>query len=371
MNEGESTTATTADEDNSVALQDRAWFKVLLCIAYIIIFLLGVGGNAAVCFILYRRKSLRTVTNFFILNLAISDLIFSFSIPFELPLILSNYEWPFASFFCKIYNPVQTIAFSVSIFTLTAVSITRYRAINHPLKLQLSLSRAHYVVVGIWILSTLVVVPYVLALGIKGTQCGEEWPKLVLRKMYTTFLFVIFYAIPLFIIVFTYMTILRELMKKRNCDNSALNEAWNNETAKVVRMIFKITVVFAVCNLPSQLMWLWLDFGKADQTFAYFWDLLAALNILVFANSAANPFIYYICHDKFRTEAVACLSNCKLLKRLRRCCRRIWVSRGHLHFGIDEEGQEINGIEAQKTLENEDKLQPASKIIDKTQESYV
>ena len=157
----------TAERSGSLPVQELGWFKILLWILYSIIFALGITGNACVCYILHRKQTLRTVTNFFILNLAISDFIFSLSIPLEFPLIVSKFKWPYASFFCKIYTPVQTIAFSVSIFTLTAVSIIRYRAIKHPFKLQVSLSHAHYIVIGIWFLSSLLMVPHVLTLKIK------------------------------------------------------------------------------------------------------------------------------------------------------------------------------------------------------------
>ena len=322
------TLTNTTETFSTSPLQYRPWLKILLWTFYSLIFLLGIGGNSAVCFILHRRKSLRTVTNLFILNLAISDLIFSCTIPLEFPIIVSDYKWPYAPFFCKIYAPVQTIAFSVSIFTLAIVSIVRHRAIIHPLKRQVTQSHARYILTGIWLFSAILMIPHSLTLKSDGTQCYEQWPDLKYRKVYTTFLCGLFYVIPLSIITFAYVKIIQELMRKKtyiNCENSALNEVWNRETTKVIRMFFKVTIVFAVCNLPSQLMWLWLDYGKADETFKYFWDLLAAMNILIFANSAANPFIYYIFHDRFRNEAINYLSGYKWFVQLRKsgfpCCK--------------------------------------------------
>lgn len=335
----------TEEKSDSLPVQEQGWFKILLWILYSIIFALGVTGNGGVCFILHRKQTLRTVTNTFILNLAISDLIFSLSIPLEFPLIFSEFEWPYASFFCKIYTPVQTIALSVSIFTLAAVSMIRYRAIKHPFKLQVSLYHAHYIVIGIWLLSSLLMVPHILTLKMKGNRCDEEWPLLLYRKMYTTTLFMFFYVIPLSIIVFTYTMIVKELKRKRNFDNSALTEAWRKETSKIIRMFLKVTIVFAICNLPSQLMWLWFEFGNSEHTSTYFLDVLSALNILIFGNSAANPFIYYLCHDRFRNEVTACLSNCEYLKRLRHCCGRICRFRVRREsLGIEVNEQEVSEV---------------------------
>lgn len=44
-------------------------------ISYLLIFAVCMVGNGVVCFIVLRSKNMRTVTNLFILNLAISDLL--------------------------------------------------------------------------------------------------------------------------------------------------------------------------------------------------------------------------------------------------------------------------------------------------------
>ena len=376
------TTSTSVTPPNTTValnvdtMKNRPWLRILLWTCYSIIFLLGVGGNSAVCFILHRGKSLRTVTNLFILNLAISDLIFSCTIPLEFPIIVSDYKWPYAPFFCKIYFPVQTIALSVSIFTLAAVSIVRYRAIIHPLKRQISQSHARYILTGIWIFSAILTVPHSVTLESDGTECSEQWPEQKYRKIYTTFLSAIFYVIPLSIIVFAYVKIVRELMKKQrncfNCENSALSEVWNKETTKVIRMFFKVTIVFAVCNLPSQIMWLWSDFGNADQTFKYFSDLLMAMNVLIFANSAANPFIYYIFHDRFRNEAISYLSECKWFVHLRKSWYSGCRSRNESSLVLEENEMIKNGNKT--PLENsgdELSFQAISNMLEKTQETTV
>lgn len=372
-----SVTSTNTTETLSTSpLQYRPWLKILLWTFYSLIFLLGVGGNSAVCFILHRRKSLRTVTNLFILNLAISDLIFSCTIPLEFPIIFSDYKWPYAPFFCKIYGPVQTIAFSVSIFTLAIVSIVRHRAIIHPLKRQVTQSHARYILTGIWLFSAILMLPHCLTLKSDGTQCYEQWPDPKYRKVYTTILCGLFYVIPLSIIMFAYVKIIQELMRKKtciNCENSALNEVWNKETAKVIRMFFKVTIVFAVCNLPSQLMWLWLDYGKADETFKYFWDLLAAMNILIFANSAANPFIYYIFHDRFRNEAINYLSGYKWFVQLRKSWFRGCKNHNDRPLVAWEKAQVVEklNIETEEVDHSGNLITLHSTMLGKTYESYV
>lgn len=44
-------------------------------LSYILVLLLCVGGNGLVCLVVLRNRNMRSVTNLFILNLAISDLL--------------------------------------------------------------------------------------------------------------------------------------------------------------------------------------------------------------------------------------------------------------------------------------------------------
>lgn len=47
----------------------------MFIVAYMLIFLLCMVGNALVCFVVLKNRHMRTVTNMFLLNLAVSDLL--------------------------------------------------------------------------------------------------------------------------------------------------------------------------------------------------------------------------------------------------------------------------------------------------------
>lgn len=68
----------------------KAFFYCL----YILIFLLGVAGNALVCYVVIRNKNMQTVTNIFIMNLALSDILLCmFSVPFTPLYLLAFRNW--------------------------------------------------------------------------------------------------------------------------------------------------------------------------------------------------------------------------------------------------------------------------------------
>ena len=50
-------------------------FEWLLITFYLAVFVLGLVGNALVCFVVWYDRQLRTVTNLFIVNLAVADLV--------------------------------------------------------------------------------------------------------------------------------------------------------------------------------------------------------------------------------------------------------------------------------------------------------
>jgi hypothetical protein len=76
-------------------------------VLYVLIFLLAVVGNALVIVTLFQNKRMRTVTNVFLLNLALSDMLLAvFCMPFTLvPVLLSNFI--FGAVMCVLIRYLQ------------------------------------------------------------------------------------------------------------------------------------------------------------------------------------------------------------------------------------------------------------------------
>lgn len=66
----------------------KAFFYCL----YVLIFVIGITGNTLVCYVVIRNKNMQTVTNLFICNLALSDILLCmFAVPFT-PLYLLTFR---------------------------------------------------------------------------------------------------------------------------------------------------------------------------------------------------------------------------------------------------------------------------------------
>ena len=207
--------------------------KAIKLSLYAIIFLLSAVGNSLVCIVILRRKRMKTVTNYFILNLAIADLTFTcICIPFDVPVEVMGYPWPYGSLLCKVIYPLQTLLLFASVYTLTAVSLSRYWAINHPLRRQLSTKWAKWIIVGIWIASLIPVTPYMRVLETSSPRgaCDEKWTSKDARRVYTVCLFVFEYLFPLTVIAGAYTSIRWGLRRRVQTGNPRLQNHQAEET---------------------------------------------------------------------------------------------------------------------------------------------
>lgn len=116
-------------------LDDSVYFHTTVYMLYISIFVLALLGNGMVCYIVHSSPRMKTVTNYFIVNLAVGDILMSlFCVPFSFFSILLLQYWPFGSLLCHLVNYSQAVSVLVSAYTLVAISIDRYIAILWPLR---------------------------------------------------------------------------------------------------------------------------------------------------------------------------------------------------------------------------------------------
>ncbi|ELT89517.1 hypothetical protein CAPTEDRAFT_108837 [Capitella teleta] len=128
---------------------------------YCLIFILSLVGNILVIMTLVQNKKMRTVTNVFLLNLSVSDLLLTvFCMPFTLvPTLLRNFI--FGQEMCILIRYIQAVTVAVSVFTLVSISLERYFAICQPLRSRSwqTLSHSYKTIAGVWVLCLGTMVP--------------------------------------------------------------------------------------------------------------------------------------------------------------------------------------------------------------------
>ncbi|KAH7984288.1 hypothetical protein HPB52_018991 [Rhipicephalus sanguineus] len=205
-----------ATSDDDELYQVPVEIIVLLSFCYGLISLVAVAGNSMVLWIVASSRRMQTVTNFFIANLAVADIIIGlFSIPFQFQAALLQ-RWVLPEFMCAFCPFVQVLSVNVSIFTLTAIALDRYRAVTAPLRARCCSKFNAKVLIGVvWAVSTAAALPYALALrvilvydSVSGEISRPFCINVVLPpfawKVYNHVLVGLQYLLPLCVICYTY-----------------------------------------------------------------------------------------------------------------------------------------------------------------------
>ncbi|NP_001082858.2 neuropeptide FF receptor 1 like 3 [Danio rerio] len=312
----------------------------LFTLAYLFIFLLCLMGNALVCVIVLRNRHMRTVTNIFILNLAVSDLLVGiFCIPTTLVDNLIT-GWPFSNTVCKLSGLVQGMSVSASVFTLVAIAVDRFRCIVYPFKPKLTLFIAKVSIGTIWLLALTIMFPSVLMLTVEQERahfmiynddynntyplysCYETWPDPEMRKIYTTVLFIHIYVIPLALIMLMYGRIGAKLYSAAVSEHA---NAQGKRKIRVVKMLIMVALLFMLSWLPLWTLMMLTDYGHPDN------DSLEILTSyifplshwLAFSNSSVNPIIYGYFNENFKRGFQAVFQRQACFRRRRKMRFRV------------------------------------------------
>lgn len=189
-------------------------------IMYTSICVAAIGGNGIVCYTVLSYRRMRTVTNYFIVNLAIGDILMAcLCVPFGFVSNLVLQYWPFGAIMCVLVSYSQAVSVFVSAYTLLAISLDRYIAILYPLRPKMTRFHAKLIIVKVWavslitpsstvFVSKLVQPPIWVENNITDRYiCTEVWPNNDYRDFYSFALMIFQYVLPLSVLIFTYIKI--------------------------------------------------------------------------------------------------------------------------------------------------------------------
>lgn len=101
------------------------WRQIIWTVLFTGMIVVATGGNLIVIWIVLAHKRMRTVTNYFLVNLSIADaMVSTLNVIFNYTYML-NSHWPFGNLYCKISQFIAVITICASVFTLMAISIDR------------------------------------------------------------------------------------------------------------------------------------------------------------------------------------------------------------------------------------------------------
>ena len=295
---------------------------------------MGLVGNAVVSFVISRQNKFRSGLKVFIRNLALADIgILAISFPIAVVKEQLPFYWPFGRVICLYFYPLAEVFHGVSVWSITAIAIERYRKITTIKGTRnstyMSTKYFKWGLLAIWLISFLVVsLPLFFVMDFveyntkTSTQvfCVVAWSHTI-HSIYIISLTIFWYLLPLVIIVFTYVKISREIQqsnefhktsirrrsRKRDREDSPSTRFTEEakrmrQNSKAKKILTPIVLVFIISMLPLNvlrvmlLFWEELAFGK------HFLLIYNVCVIGVVINSAADPLIYSIVSKDFRSE---------------------------------------------------------------------
>nr|XP_006000357.1 PREDICTED: prolactin-releasing peptide receptor-like [Latimeria chalumnae] len=287
-------------------------FKPLIIPCYTLVVLIGIFGNYLLLYVICKTKKMHNVTNFFIGNLAFSDMLMCATcVPFTLAYAFNPRGWIFGKFMCYFVFLIQPVTVYVSVFTLTAIAVDRYYATVHPLKKRISISICVYVLAGIWLLSCILVTPaithtYHVEFQEEGfTICEEFWmgkEKEHLAYAYSTL--IITYILPLSAISLSYIFISVKLKNRvvPGHPTQSQTESDRIRKRKIFRLIVLVVAAFGICWLPIHVFNIIRDIDINLINKHYFLLIQLLCHWFAMSSSCCNPFLYAWLHDRFRGE---------------------------------------------------------------------
>ncbi|XP_036287817.1 C-C chemokine receptor type 8 [Pipistrellus kuhlii] len=283
--------------DGEVIQRESKW---LLAIFYCLLFVFGLLGNSVVILVLVLCKKLKSITDIYLLNLALSDLLFVFSFPFQTHYQLS--QWAFGTVMCKVVSGFYYVGFFSSMFFITLMSVDRYLAIVHAVyTMHVRTARMGAALsLAVWLIAVMATSPLLVFYQVTSDdgilQCYLSYNHQTLKwKLFTHFeINILGLLIPFTILIFCYTSILLQL---KGCQNQ-------NKT-KAIQLVLIVVIASLVFWVPFNVVLFLtslhdlhiLDGCATSQQLIY---ATHVTEIISFTHCCVNPIIYAFVGEKFK-----------------------------------------------------------------------
>lgn len=312
--------------ERGLQIQDL-WDAIPMTMVYAFILLAGLVGNLIVCIVIVRHPLMHTATNYYLFNLAVSDMVYLlFGLPFEILLFWHQYPWLFGLPFCKFRALIAEACTYCSVLTIVAFSMERFLAICYPLHsyAMAGLKRAVRIIAAIWIISLLSATPFAYYRTINYIRYppfeGEETPEsglcaIITRPpgLYETST-IAFFVIPMLIIVVLYVqmateirsrskrSVTKQLGIRSNSNQSKSTKNQSKSRRAIIKMLAVVVITFFISWAPFHAQRVVSLYGRGR------WKNLDLINFYLYKISGffyyfsctINPIIYNMMSQRYR-----------------------------------------------------------------------
>ncbi|XP_012663513.1 C-X-C chemokine receptor type 6 [Otolemur garnettii] len=282
-------TSKGSSQDHENFLQFK---KIFLPCMYLVVFVCGLLGNSLVLVISIFYQKLKTLTDVFLVNLPLADLVFVCTLPFWA--YASMHEWIFGNFMCKTILGIYTMNFYTSMLILTCITVDRFLAVVQATKAYNQqakwMTRGKIICLLIWVISLLLSLPQIIygnVLYLDKVICGyhdDGISTVVLATQMTLGFF-----LPLLTMIVCYSVIIKTLLHARGFQKH-----------RSLKIIFLVVAVFLLTQTPFNLVKLirstsWEYYAMTSYHYA-----ITVTEAIAYLRACLNPLLYAFVGLKFR-----------------------------------------------------------------------
>ncbi|XP_056408039.1 proteinase-activated receptor 4 [Hyla sarda] len=271
---------------------------VLIPSIYTVIFIVGLPANGLALWVLATKVKKMTSTVFF-MNLAVADLLLILVLPFKIFYYYLGNNWIFGELMCRAMTSFFYGNMYCSALLLTSISVDRYLAVVHPFFSRTF--RSTIFATGMcsvcWLIAMLSTIPLATMqqsyrlLDSDLILCHDALPEQEQAKYlfyYFMSVIVLCFILPLVIIVFSYIAVIRELILS--------GEKYTYAVKLSVLVLFIVIVFLTPSNVVLLMHYSEHCFERQNDLYAVYMVCLTVSTL----NSCVDPFVYYYASEEFR-----------------------------------------------------------------------
>lgn len=270
----------------------------------------GMAANLKVIFIIVHMKELRTPLTILLMNLSMADLFAGLSIyPFVfVDVSRTNLNDIGKNIMCA-FTPAMVpffIAAGESVFTLSAISISRFMIIKYPLRLDFKLTKRGSIIFSVvsWFIAIALLSPNALTVRYEKDTgfCFRYYPTWMNTKLYSAITIIAGTLLPITTMTMTYIAAWRHL--RRNVYPEPQMPITVGSRRKVMVMLGVLILTYIFCWSPFYVYWTLVSAtsyykdGVDDKTSLFRFYTIAVLFAL--CNSTLDPIIYTLSGGQFK-----------------------------------------------------------------------
>ncbi|XP_054608633.1 C-C chemokine receptor type 10 [Dunckerocampus dactyliophorus] len=288
-------------EDWCEAGEHERTIKLFQTCLFAVMFLFGMAGNGLVMVTLVAYRRLRSMTDIFLSQLALADMLLLLTLPLQAA--DTNVGWIFSTAACKVMRACYAINTYSGLLLLACISVDRYLAVARPQpRLHSQMLRGgKLAAVGVWLAAALLSLPEVLFSGVSGSgsdaYCGVLTSGKV--KMATNGAVTAVFGLSFLVMAACYSLVARVLWARTAAGRA---KRWRHQ--RTLKLMVALVLLFVVFQLPHSVV---LSLKMAAPFCALLPEYVTCT--LAYARCCLNPVMYALVGVRFRDDVLKLLPH--------------------------------------------------------------